>query len=556
MLSRLSIRDVVLIDRLDLEFSAGLTILTGETGAGKTILLDALALALGARGDGGLVRHGQAQGDVTATFELPKGHPAHAALEGQDIEIGDELILRRVQFADGRTRAYVNDRSVSAQALRALASALVEIHGQHDERALTDSATHRALIDAYGGLDALVAATGKAYAALREAERALSVERARVEAAEAEAEFAAHAHDELAKLAVQPNEEETLAARRQTMMQGEKVSADIRDARDHLTGEGAILPLLLSLSRRLERRLPQAPGLMEPSVKALGEAIDAVERATREVEDALEAGAFDPEELERCEERLFALRAMGRKHNVPIESLPALAQKYADDLAALALGRSEVGRLEGAVKGAADAYRAAAGALSAAREQSALKLEKAVAAELKPLKLDRAEFTVDLKRDEALVSPSGYDRAEFFVRTNPGSRPGPLMKVASGGELARFLLAIKVRLAERGTAPTLVFDEIDTGVGGAVADAMGQRLARLSARSQVLAVTHAPQVAARARNHYLIVKSDVGAGERVATRVSRLSLAERQEEIARMLAGAEITREARAAASSLIEKAE
>jgi DNA repair protein RecN (Recombination protein N) len=556
MLSRLSIRDVVLIDQLDLEFSPGLTILTGETGAGKTILLDALALALGARGDGGLVRHGQAQGQVTATFELPKGHPAHALLEGQDIEIGDELILRRVQLADGRTRAYVNDRSVSAQALRALASALVEIHGQHDERALTDSTTHRALIDAYGGLEALVGATGKAYAALREAERELSAERARVDAAEAEAEFAAHAHDELAKLAVKPNEEETLAARRQTMMQGEKVSADIRDARDHLTGEGAVLPLLLSLSRRLQRRLPQAPGLIEPSLRALDEAIDAVERAAREVEGALEAGAFDPEALERCEERLFALRAMGRKHNVPIESLPALAQKYADDLAALALGRSEVGRLEAAVKGAADAYRAAASALSAAREQSALKLEKAVAAELKPLKLERAEFSVDFKRDETLVSPSGYDRAEFFVRTNPGSRPGPLMKVASGGELARFLLAIKVRLAERGTAPTLVFDEIDTGVGGAVADAMGQRLARLSARSQVLAVTHAPQVAARAQNHYRIVKSDVGSGERVATRVSRLSPAERREEIARMLAGAEITREARAAAVSLIEKAE
>ena len=556
MLSRLSIRDVVLIDQLDIEFSPGLTILTGETGAGKTILLDALALALGARGDGGLVRHGQAQGQVTATFELPKGHPAHALLEGLDIEIGDELILRRVQLADGRTRAYVNDRSVSAQALRAFASALVEIHGQHDERALTDSTTHRALIDAYGGLEALAAATGSAYAALREAERALAAERARVDAAEAESEFAAHAHDELAKLAVQPNEEETLAARRQTMMQGEKVSADIRDARDHLTGEGAVLALLLSLSRRLQRRMPHAPELIEPSVKALDEAIDAVERATAEIESALAASASDPHELERCEERLFALRAMGRKHNVPIDSLPALAQKYADDLAALALGRSEVGRLEGAVKDAARAYRGAADALSAARRQSALKLEKAVAAELKPLKLDRAEFSVDFKRDEALVSPSGYDRAEFFVRTNPGARPGPLMKVASGGELARFLLAIKVRLAERGTASTLVFDEIDTGVGGAVADAMGQRLARLSARAQVLAVTHAPQVAARAQNHYRIVKSDVGSGERVATGVSRLSPAERREEIARMLAGAEITREARAAAVSLIEKAE
>ena len=556
MLSRLSIRDVVLIDQLDLEFLSGLTILTGETGAGKSILLDALALALGARGDGGLVRHGQAQGQVTATFELPAGHAAHALLEGQDIEIGDELILRRVQLADGRTRAYVNDQSVSAQALRALASSLVEIHGQHDERALTDPASHRALVDAYGGLERLAAATQRAFTAVQQAQSALEAERARVAAAEAEADFARHAHEELSRLAIQPNEEEALAARRQTMMQGEKVAADIRDAQDHLTGEAAILPLLLSVSRRLQRRLPQAPDLIEPSVKALDQAIEALEGATRAVEEAIEAIAFDPQELERCEERLFALRAMGRKYQAPIEGLPALAERFADDLAALEAGRGEVARLEASAKSAKDAYSAAAGALSTARERSARELERAVAGELPPLKLERAEFTVELRRDETIVAASGYDRAEFFVRTNPGARPGPLMKVASGGELARFLLAIKVCLAERGTAPTLVFDEIDTGVGGAVADAMGQRLARLSARAQVLAVTHAPQVAARAQSHYRIIKSDVGAGERVATRVSRLSAIDRREEIARMLAGAEITREARAAAESLIEKAE
>ena len=555
MLARLSIRDVVLIDQLDLEFSAGLTILTGETGAGKSILLDALSLALGARGDGGLVRHGEAQGQVTAVFELPPGHAAHALLEGQDIEIGDELILRRVQLADGRTRAYVNDQNVSAQALRSLASALVEIHGQHDERALTDAATHRALVDAYGGLDAEARSVQTGFAALRDAERALKAEQARVAAAEAEAEFARHAHEELSRLAVQPGEEETLAARRQAMMQGEKVAADIREARDHLTGDAAILPVLLSVSRRLQRRMPQAPALIEPSVKALDEAIEALESATRAVEVALEACEFDPNELERCEERLFALRAISRKYATPIENLPALAQKYADDLAALEAGRSEVARLEANAAAAGAAYAAAAGALSAAREKSARALERAVMAELPPLKLERAEFRVDLRRDDALVSATGYDRAEFLVRTNPGSRPGPLMKVASGGELARFLLAIKVCLAERGTAPTLVFDEIDTGVGGAVADAMGQRLARLSARAQVLAVTHAPQVAARAQNHYRIVKSAVGKGERVATSVALLGAGERREEIARMLAGAEITHEARAAAVSLIEKA-
>jgi DNA repair protein RecN (Recombination protein N) len=556
MLARLSIRDVVLIDQLDLEFSAGFTILTGETGAGKSILLDALSLALGARGEGGLVRHGQAQGQVTAVFDLPAGHAAHALLEGQDIEIGDELILRRVQFADGRTRAYVNDQNVSAQALRTLASALVEIHGQHDERALTDPAIHRALVDAYGGLEMLARGAESAFHGLREAERALETERARVAAAEGEAEFARHAHEELSRLAVQAGEEEALASRRQAMMQGEKVAADIREARHHLTGDGAILPVLLSISRRLQRRMPQAPSLIEPSVKALDEAIEALEGATRAVEDAMEACAFDPQELERCEERLFALRAMSRKYAAPIEALPALAQKYADDLAALEAGRSEVTRLKTKAAGARAAYEAGATALSSAREQSARALERAVMTELPPLRLERAEFCADISRDDALVSPTGYDRVQFLVRTNPGSRLGPLMKVASGGELARFLLAIKVCLAERGTAPTLVFDEIDTGVGGAVADAMGQRLARLSSRAQVLAVTHAPQVAARAQNHYRIVKSDVGAGERVVTRVARLGANERREEIARMLAGAEITREARAAAVSLIEKAE
>ena len=555
MLARLSIRDVVLIDRLDLEFSSGLTILTGETGAGKSILLDALSLALGARGDGGLVRHGQRQGQVTAAFELPPGHAAHALLEGQDIEIGDELILRRVQLADGRTRAYVNDQSVSVQALRSLASGLVEIHGQHDERALTDAGVHRALIDAYGGLEARTEATRSAFAALRDAEQALDAERSRISAAEADAGFARHAHDELSRLDVLAGEEEALAARRQTMMQGEKVAADIREARDRLSGEHALLPALLSVSRRLQRRLAQAPALIEPSMKALDAALEALEGASRAVEQALDACAFDPHELERCEERLFALRAMGRKYGAPIDSLPALAQKYAADLADLDASREEVGRLEAAVAGAREAYHVAAAELSSARELSARALEKSVTAELPPLKLERAEFSVDLRSDATLVSANGYDRAEFLVRTNPGSRPGPLLKVASGGELSRFLLALKVCLAERGTAPTLVFDEIDAGVGGAVADAMGQRLARLSRRAQVLAVTHAPQVAARAHNHFRIAKGDSREGDRVVTSVSRLSAGQRREEIARMLAGAEVTREARAAALSLIEKA-
>ncbi|MGO9742169.1 MAG: DNA repair protein RecN [Roseiarcus sp.] len=555
MLARLSIRDIVLIDRLDLDFSRGLTILTGETGAGKSILLDALSLALGVRGDGALVRHGETQGQVTAAFELPLDHAIAKTLAEQGIGFEGELILRRMQMADGRTRAFVNDQSVSAQTLRAVAADLVEIHGQHDERALLDSATHRALVDAYGGLGAEVEATRSAFATLRAKEGELSRERAAVAEAEKAADFARHASEELTQLAVKPGEEQALADERQRMMHGEKVAADIREAHDNLTGNSALLPLIASISRRLQRRMPQAPDLIEPSVKALDEAMEALEAATQSVEAALRACDFDPRELERCEERLFALRGMARKYATPVEALPALAEKYAAELKDLSEGKARVARLERDVSAASTAYFEAAATLSRARAEAADALAAAVNAELPPLKLERARFVAPVLADHALVSADGFDRVEFVVETNPGSRPGPLMKVASGGELARFLLALKVSLAERGTAPTLVFDEIDTGVGGAVADAIGQRLARLAARAQVLAVTHAPQVAARSERHFKIVKDEVGDGERVATRVVTLGAGERREEIARMLAGADITKEARAAAKSLIEKA-
>jgi DNA repair protein RecN (Recombination protein N) len=555
MLARLAIRDIVLIDQLDLEFAAGLSILTGETGAGKSILLDALSLALGARGDGALVRQGQAQGQVTAVFDLPENHPAVALARERNIETDGELILRRVQLADGRTRAYVNDEPVSAQLIRALSSGLVEIHGQHDERALMDASTHRALIDAYGGLEGAVQATKAAFAALKAVEAEQAAESARVAAAQAEADFATHAHQELAKLAVKPGEEEALAERRSRMMQAEKVSADIREARESLSGEGSATPLLAAAARRLERRLSQAPALIEPCVKALGEALEALDAATEAIEAAIRAADFDPHELERVEERLFALRGMARKYSVPVAGLPKLAEKYAADLAALDAGRAKLAALDKAVLAARRDYAAAAAALSKARHASGSELEGAVNAELAPLKLERARFIVQIESDASLITPEGIDRAEFYVRTNPGSRPGPLMKVASGGELARFMLALKVALADRGSAPTLVFDEIDTGVGGAVADAIGQRLARLATQAQVLAVTHAPQVAARSTSHFRIAKSDVGRGERVATRVLALDAPARREEIARMLAGAEITEEARAAAKRLIENA-
>ncbi|HLW90280.1 MAG TPA: DNA repair protein RecN [Roseiarcus sp.] len=555
MLVRLTIRDIVLIDQLDLEFDGGLSILTGETGAGKSILLDALALALGARGDGALVRHGQLQGQVTAVFEVASDLPALITAREQGLETDDELIMRRVQLADGRTRAFINDQPVSAQTLRSLGAGLVEIHGQHDERALIDAASHRALVDAFGGLSGQAAATRGAHAALKEAEALLSAETARLEAARADADFLRHAHDELTRLAPQPGEEETLAARRAAMMQAEKVAADINEAHEGLSGEAAIAQHLAAVTRRLQRRASQAPALIEPCVKALDAALEALDAAQGTIEAALRAADFDPKELERAEERLFALRGAGRKYAVPVESLASLAERYGAELHALDAGEAKLKSLAKAAEDAALTYETAAAALSAARTRSARELERAVNAELAPLKLERAEFSVSIASDRANISAEGIDRVEFYARTNPGSRAGPLMKVASGGELARFMLALKVALADRGSAPTLVFDEIDTGVGGAIADAMGQRLARLATRAQVLAVTHAPQVAARSTSHFKIAKDAVGKGERVATRVSALDRAARREEIARMLAGATITEEARAAASRLIESA-
>jgi DNA repair protein RecN (Recombination protein N) len=555
MLARLSIRDIVLIDQLDLEFASGLSILTGETGAGKSILLDALSLALGARGDGALVREGQAQGHVTAVFDLLPAHPALVLARDRNIETDGELILRRVQLADGRTRAFVNDQPVSAQLIRAISSDLVEIHGQHDERALLDASSHRRLVDAYGGLESLARSTRDALSALKAVEAELATETARVQAAQAESEFATHARDELAKMAVKPGEEAALAERRAQMMQAEKVSADIREVHQSMSGEGSAAPLLAAAARRLERRLSQAPGLIEPCVKALDDAMEALDVAASAIEAALRAVEFDPHELERAEERLFALRGLARKYSTPVDGLSALAEKYAADLTALDAGRARLGSLTLAVRGAHRQYSLAAAALSKARHASARELEKSVNAELAPLKLERARFIVEIASDANVLSPDGFDRIEFCAQTNPGSRAGPLMKVASGGELARFMLALKVALADRGSAPTLVFDEIDTGVGGAVADAIGQRLARLATQAQVLAVTHAPQVAARSTRHFRIAKSDVGRGERVATRVLALDAPARREEIARMLAGATITEEARAAAKRLIENA-
>ncbi len=555
MLSRLSIRDIVLIDRLDIDFADGLAVLTGETGAGKSILLDAFALALGGRGDQALVRQGVEQGQVTAVFDVARDHPARALLKADDIPAEDELILRRVQLADGRTRAFVNDQPVSVQVLKLLGGALVEIHGQHDERALVDAGTHRRLLDAFGGLEDQAVKVEARWEARREAHSAADIHRAEVDRAKREGDWLRHAVDELNKLAPQSGEETALAERRTSMMQAEKVAEDLRDAHNVIAGPNSTVPALSGVIRRLERRTAQAPGFVEPAVKTLDAALTALDETRNHLEAALRTADFDPAELERIEERLFALRAAGRKYNVPVDGLAALAQKNNADIALIDAGEVKLKALLAAAAQAEAAYRAAAQALSQARGKAAGTLDKMVNGELKPLKLERAKFSTEVESDAAAAGPNGIDRVEFWVQTNPGTRPGPLMKVASGGELARFLLALKVVLADRGSAPTLVFDEIDTGVGGAVADAIGMRLAKLGRGVQVLAVTHAPQVAARADRHYLITKDALEKGKRVVTRVTELAAERRREEIARMLAGAEITNEARAAAERLIKAA-
>jgi DNA repair protein RecN (Recombination protein N) len=557
MLARLSIRDIVLIDRLDIDFGSGLAALTGETGAGKSILLDAFALALGARGDAALVREGAEQGQVTAAFDVATDHPARRVLAENDLVADpgaeDELIVRRVQFADGRTRAFINDQPVSVQVLRALGAALVEIHGQHDDRAFVEGATHRALLDAFGSLEDTAAEVRRLWEERRVREAAVEAHRADVARAGREAEWLRHAVDELGLLAAQTGEETSFAGRRAAMMQAEKAAEDLQATHDSVAGPQSPVPPLATALRRLERRAAQAPALIEPVVKAIDAALTALDEARVHLEHALQVAQFDPRELERIEERLFALRAAGRKYNVPVDELAALAHRYEGDLALIDAGAERLAALEKEAQDCAARYRQEAQALSAARTRAAAALDKAVNAELKPLKLERAQFSTQIEAGGE--GPEGLDRIEFWVRTNPGTRPGPLMKVASGGELARFLLALKVVLADRGSAPTLIFDEIDTGVGGAIADAIGVRLARLASGVQVIAVTHAPQVAARADRHYLITKDALAKGKRVATRVLELEAERRREEIARMLAGAEITAEARAAAERLIRAA-
>jgi DNA repair protein RecN (Recombination protein N) len=551
MLTALSIRDVVLIEALDLEFGEGLGVLTGETGAGKSILLDALGLALGARGDSGLVRQGAAQAVVTASFESPSRDGAIANLmaqNGLDLEPGEPLLVRRIVKSDGGSRAFVNDQPASAGLLRELAPHLVEIHGQHDDRGLLNPRGHRALLDAFGRLDAGPIAV--AHHAWREAEDALAVARAEQDVAERDREWLAHAVTELRALSPEPGEEERLAERRATMQRGEKVAGELQSVAQLLEGSEGGLSQLRQAARILER--------IADSHDALGEALAAIDRAITEgaeaqdqVDAAAEALAFDPAALEADEARLFELRALARKHRVQPDELPALLEELAGRLDRLESGGEGIARLELAVEETHRNYREAARALSEARTRAASRLDAAVEAELKPLKLDAARFrTVVEPLDAGQWSAAGMDRVEFEVSTNPGAAFAPLIKIASGGELSRFILALKVALAEEGGAGTLIFDEIDRGVGGAVASAIGERLARLASSAQVLVVTHSPQVAARGARHLLIAKRHDGLVTR--TGVTPLDSAQRREEIARMLSGAEITPEARAQAERLL----
>jgi DNA repair protein RecN (Recombination protein N) len=559
MLVSLSIRDFVLIEKLDLTFAreseSGLGALTGETGAGKSILIDALGLALGARADTASVRRGSSQASVAAAFDLPKNHPAHAILSEQGLDDDDVLTLRRTVGSDGRGRAFVNDQPASVALLRRLGDTLVEIQGQMEQHGLLDMATHRAALDAFAGLDKQASAVRAAWQGWRAAEQArLDAEQAAA-AARRDEDFLRHAVKELEALAPKPDDEETLATERQLLRAGTALGEAVAQALGELEqGKGAV-SALSAAHRLIERNADKAAGRLDASLAALDRALSEATEAQAQLETARDALEFDPNRLEKIEERLFALRAAARKHSVSVAELAALAEKMTAQLAALDDGEAGLKKLAAAAKAARATYVTAAEAQAAARRKGAAKLDKAVAAELGPLKLEKAKFVTELMPlAEADWSENGTDRVQFTVATNPGTPPAPIAKIASGGELSRFLLALKVCLAKVGDAPTIVFDEVDSGIGGATAAAVGVRLKRLAREVQVLVVTHSPQVAAVADRHWLIRKTTTR--NAASTDVLALDAKGRREEIARMLSGAEVTAEARAAADRLLAAAE
>jgi DNA repair protein RecN (Recombination protein N) len=548
MLRGLDIRDMLIIDHLSLEFSSGLNVLTGETGAGKSILLDSLGFVLGWRGRADLVRSGQDQGEVSAWFDLGPSHPARAVLQEAGIPIEDELILRRVNNRDGRKTAWINDRRVSGEVLRAVSEHLVELHGQHDDRGLLDPKGHRDLLDSFGGHDDMLTTVSAAYRALRAAEKDLRTAESAQEELRAEEEFLRHAVDELQKLAPEVGEEAELDSCRRLMQGAEKIRAHIAHAAQALGREGAE-GMMSDAMRWLDGAADAAEGRLEEPLAALSRAMVELDDAAQGVEACLDALEFNPHDLELAEERLFAIRALARKHTVAPDELPTLAQDLIAKLDLLDMGAGGLKELNAAVAAAQAAYDEAAGVLSRARKSAAQALDLAMGAELAPLKMERAVFTTQVK--DADPSATGVDQLDFVVATNPGAPAGPLAKIASGGELSRFLLALKVCLSRAGAQNTMIFDEIDRGVGGATADAVGRRLSRLAQDAQVLVVTHSPQVAALGDRHFQVAKQQ--SADMTLSRVDLLSDAARVNEIARMISGDTITTEARAAARTLIE---
>ena len=547
MLRSLDIRDMLIIDRLELTFQPGLNALTGETGAGKSILLDSLGFVLGWRGRAELVRAGADQGEVTAVFDLSPDHAAHAVLSEAGIPASDELILRRINTAEGRKTAWVNDRRCSGEVLRSLSDTLVELHGQHDDRGLLNARGHRALLDEYGQTDALRGDVRAAWHARLAATKALKAAEEALEAIRNEEEFLRHAVAEMRALSPEPGEDGVLDARRRMMQAAERVRADIAKAAQALGGQGAEGSAGDAL-RWLEDAAAQVEGQLDAPIAALGRAMVELDEAARGVEDCVEALAFNPVELEETEERLFAIRALARKHGVGPDALGEFAVGLEQRLAALDAGDAQIDTLRRDLKGANKLYDDAAATLSAARSEAAGRLDIAVMAELTPLKMERAVFETTMT--ELPPGPEGIDEVAFRVATNPGAPSGPLAKIASGGELSRFLLALKVCLTGAQPGLTMIFDEIDRGVGGATADAVGRRLADLAQGGQVLVVTHSPQVAALAAHHWRVEKR-VEEGVTLST-VTPLDTDLRVNEIARMLSGDTITPAARAAAEALM----
>ncbi len=553
MLTSLSIRDIVLIDKLNLGFDQGLTVLTGETGAGKSILLDSLGLATGARAVRALVRQGEKQGIVSAEFTLPQTHEVCNLLEDQGVDHGDGIIVVRRQItADGRSRAWLNDQPVGQVLLSQVGELLLEVHGQHDDRGLLEAGAHRSLLDAFGGYAKELAAVKAANKHLQAARKKLSAMEADLNSVREDEEYILHAQEELAALNPTAGEEAELSNQRTLMMQGEKLSDDLESYHKDLSGRNGVDAVLRGVLRRMERTEGSATDLVMPVIQALDRASLELAGGIEILEGLLRDTNFDPQDLEAIEERLFEIRRLARKHSCQPDELATIFDQFEGQAKALSMGEEQVNEARRELSEAEEHMDAAVAKLSKKRELAAKKLDKQVTAELPPLKLDKAIFrTLIEPLDKTEWNQLGGERITFEVKTNPNTPFGPMVKVASGGELARFILALKVVLAEGGAAPVMVFDEVDKGIGGATASAVGERLKRLSKNAQILVVTHSPQVAACGDRQFQISKGETGSGTR--TSVAELTKNERREEIARMLAGAEITDAARAAADQLLE---